>query len=182
VETYISEETLITGLRQGEARAYEYLYRDVRQLIVHLVEFNRGTAEDATDLLQEAMVVLFHNLQKPEFVLTCKVKTYLYSVCRNKWFYYLKKKKLDYFDIADYIDLPEELPDTDSWTQDQQLKEVINNLDDICRKLLLYFYFDGLSLKEIALQLDLKNANVAKARRFRCMERLKEKAKNILDR
>ena len=180
METYISEETLVPALRRGEAKAYEYLYRDVRQLIVHLTVFNKGTADDGIDLLQEAMMVLFHNLQKPRFVLTCKVKTYLYSICRNKWFYYLKKNKVDLFDIAEFVDIPEDPPDTDTWTKDQELKEAINNLDETCRKLLLYFYFGGLSLEEISLLLNFSNANVAKVRRFRCMERLKEKARNIL--
>jgi RNA polymerase sigma factor (sigma-70 family) len=180
VETYISEETLITGLRKGDARAYEYLYRDVRQLIVHLVVFNNGTPDDGIDLLQEAMMVLFHHLQKPDFVLTCKVKTYLYSICRNKWFYYLRKNKMEYFDISEYADIPDQTPDMETWTRDQQLKELINKMGDPCRKVLLYYYFEGLSLEEIALQLNLKNANVAKVRRFRCMAKLKTWAKCIL--
>src|SRR6476620_4948451 len=54
-------------------------------MVQTLVINNNGTADDAADIFQESMIVLFEKAKNPEFELNCQIKTYLYSVCKRLW-------------------------------------------------------------------------------------------------
>ena len=46
---------------------------------------NSGTSDDAKDIFQEAMIVLYEKVRSGSFELNCQIKTYVYSVCRRLW-------------------------------------------------------------------------------------------------
>ena len=52
-----------------------------RALIIN----NNGSADDAKDIFQEAMIVLYEKARSGTFELNCQIKTYVYSVCRRLW-------------------------------------------------------------------------------------------------
>ncbi len=178
---YASEEKLIAALRRGEAKAYDYLYRDCRPMVINLIRTNSGVEEEAVDLLQEAMIVLFRNLQKADFVLTSKVKTYIYSICQNKWLYQLRQRNQPKININEFEEvIAEESQEANYPLTDQQLRQAINRLNEKCRLLLIYFYYNEQSLEEITHLLNFDNVNATKVRKFRCMQRLKELAKEFI--
>jgi DNA-directed RNA polymerase specialized sigma24 family protein len=109
-----------------------------------------------------------------EFTLTCSVKTYIYSVCRNKWLYKLKGRKM-IVDIEEYdeisTDETEEIP---ALPEDKEIAEAISSMGDPCHTLLIGFYYQQLSLDILAEKLKYASASVAKQQKFRCVERLKK--------
>src|ERR1700741_4892628 len=46
---------------------------------------NNGTSDDAKDIFQEAMIVLYEKARSGTFELSCQIKTYVYSVSRRLW-------------------------------------------------------------------------------------------------
>jgi len=177
--TYACEVTLVDALRRGETKAYDTLYQQCRPMIQHLLLQNNGNKEDSSDLLQEAMAVLHRNLQHPNFVLTSKVSTYIFSICRQQWLYQLRHH-FTTTDIEPYYEtLHEEGPQTPLLT-DQQLAAALSQLDEKSQQLLVSFYYGNQSLAEIARDLNLSNANVAKVTRHRCVQRLREVAMRYL--
>lgn len=169
----------LEALRKGDTKAYNDLYQQCRPIILHYVRNNHGQKEDAIDLLQEAMLVLFRNLQREDFTLKCKATSYIYVVCRQNWLYHLRKQKLASVDITSLVDiLPEETKLVESLT-DEQLDSVLNKLDQVSKQLLVLFYYHNQSLEQIAKQLNISNANAAKVRKFRCIDKLRELAKCI---
>jgi RNA polymerase sigma factor (sigma-70 family) len=176
---YLSEAALLAALKRAEPRAYEYLYRQYRPMILNFVRTNSGTQEEGLDLFQEGLLVLYEKLQNPTFTLTSAVRTYIYSVCRQKWLYRLRQQK----PIIDVEPFDEKLAQEEEFQYpltDKQLEEAIAQLKEPCRQVLTRFYYQKQSLEEIAQALDFDSANVAKVRRFRCMEDLKKVAKRML--
>lgn len=172
-------EPPIEALRIGQASAYQNLYRQCFPMVWKYVRNNHGSKEDAIDLLQDAMVILYRNLQKENFMLTCKVSSYIYAVCRQNWLYFLRKKKLASIDINSLVDtIPEETKAIESLT-DEQLNALLDKLDQVSKQLLVLFYYQNKSLEEIAAQLNLTSANTAKVKKFRCLNRLKQFAKSM---
>jgi RNA polymerase sigma factor (sigma-70 family) len=170
-------EPAIDALRIGYASAYQTLSRQCFPMVWKYVRNNHGSKEDAVDLLQEAMVVLYRNLQKKDFMLTCKVSSYIYAICRQNWLYFLRRQKLSSVDINSLVDIvPEETKLVESLT-DEELKALLDKLDQVSKQLLDLFYYQNKSLEEIAQQLNLTNANTVKVRKFRCLNRLKQLAK-----
>ncbi|WP_431215013.1 RNA polymerase sigma factor [Puia sp. P3] len=52
-------------------------------MVLSLILNNSGYPDDARDIFQEAMIVLYEKVRSGTFELNCQLKTYLYSVCRR---------------------------------------------------------------------------------------------------
>ena len=57
---------------------------------------------------------------------------------------------------------------------------MLKSIPEDCQKLLRWFYWDKMSMKDIAPAMGLKNENVAKTKKNRCMDKFKEIAKAML--
>ncbi|MGI8637653.1 MAG: RNA polymerase sigma factor, partial [Segetibacter sp.] len=71
-----NEQVLLNGLAKNDAKAIDFIYKSNFNMIQSLVLNNNGTYDDARDVFQEAMIVLYENAKTDSFVLTCQIKTY----------------------------------------------------------------------------------------------------------
>lgn len=174
-----SENELIRGLAKNKADAVEAIYRECFGAIQAYIIKNNGYADDARDIFQEAIIVLFENAQSESFELTCSIKTYLYSVSRRLW---LKKVQREKRSSATSLDV---LGDTVSVEDDlevhQRRDENLNLLDvaldklgEPCKSLLRAFYIEKKSMPEIASDFGYTNADNAKTQKYKCLVRLKK--------
>jgi RNA polymerase sigma factor (sigma-70 family) len=173
------EISFLNALRECNPQAYAELYRQCRPVVIRFVQLNNGRQEDAVDLLQEAVIVLFRNLQKPDFTLRCKVSTYIYSVCRQLWLYQLRRHK-PLVDSMDYVEIIPDETQADAPVTEDLVNRAIDRMDDKSRELITDYYYKNLSLAEITKNQNLPNVNCAKVRKFRCLQRLKVLVKDLL--
>lgn len=179
------EEELIQALTMDESWAFEHLYREGFPQACSYVLKNGGAVDDAKDIFQEALVVLIENLKDPEFKLTCAVRTYLYSIARNKWFNQRKKNKptLAFEETTmDFLDLGEDLIQSKILFEEKHRlsSKSFQQLKDDCRQLLLNFYYRRTPLKKLAVILDLTEESI-KVKRHRCMQYLSKLVKDDPD-
>ena len=80
----------LAGLLQQDATVIRAIYTDFAPRIEAMVVQHGGNREDARDVLQEALVVIWRKAQDADFTLSSGFFTYLYSVSRFTW---LRKKK-----------------------------------------------------------------------------------------
>ena len=52
------------------------------------------------------------------------------------------------------------------------IRELVDEMDATCSKLLSFFYFDGFSTKLIAEKLGFANANTVKSKKYQCFKKL----------
>ena len=90
------EKALLEGLAANETSAIETIYRENYTTIQAFIVKNNGYPEDARDIFQEAMIVLFEKAKLKSFVLSCQIKTYLYSVSRRLWLKKLQQQNKYY--------------------------------------------------------------------------------------
>jgi len=131
----------------------------------------------------------FLNLRKENFVLSCGLKTYLYSIMRNLWLKRLNKNKkgglsliMDDSSEMEFIIIQEDEL-AEKHEKEQQLNVVAAVLKDFkedCRKILTAFYFKKQSMKEIAAAMDYTNQFI-RVKKVRCMDALKKKVKERLN-
>ena len=167
-----SDIELVEKLSNADSNAFGFLYKRYFQMVKNLVEKNSGTSDDASDLFQEVVIIIYEKLRDGKFNLSCSMKTFIYSIARNQWLKKLKikKRQVSFSNFEDYIILeeePENLPlgDIQLW-----LKEI----GEACRKLLIHFYYLKKSMNEICSELDYSNADSAKNQKYKCMQRLKK--------
>lgn len=182
------EKDLIEQLKRGERKAVEFLYKDAFSYCAQIITSNNGSMDDAKDLFQEALIVLFRNLRKEDFTLSCKIKTYLYSVCRNLWLKKLNKKKTRGNEVSfedhhkDFLVFEEVEFNFDEIEPDkfELVNKAFQSIKEDCRKLLMGYYFKKISLKDLAVTLDYTYQFI-KVKKNRCMGKLKSEVQILQD-
>ena len=105
---------------------------------------NNGYPDDARDIFQEAMIVLFEKAKSSSFVLTCQIKTYLYSVCRRLWLKKLQKQNRynpSIEMIEETIPVEDEIELHEKRNEDFILMEnTLSKIGEPCKSLLEAFY------------------------------------------
>lgn len=172
-----SDSALIREIQQGDKKALEYLYQKYWPMIAHFVRLNQGQPKEAEDLFQDGIIILYEKLLNKDFFLRYSLKTYLYAICRNQWLKKLRSKKN--FKIIDLDDTLENIPeltveDEEDLPDDKEMYQAIQNLKDPCYTLIIGYYYQKMSLEQLAKVLHYSSANVAKQRKFHCLERLKK--------
>ena len=70
-----SSEQLIANLRKGNRSSYEALYKENFTPVERFIVNNSGTTDDAKDIFQDTLLVLFSKLKGDNFELTASLKT-----------------------------------------------------------------------------------------------------------
>jgi len=173
-ETTISS---LDRLKQGDREVLIELYRENERMVRKYITDNNGTSDDAEDLLQDALVVLWQNARKPQFELQAKISTYLFAIVRNQWLKNLEKRKRENGSLEtagegkpDFID--------ESRMDLKIVRDYLNNMGELCRKILLMYYFDGYDMQTIADANQLANANTAKSKKYQCLKDLSSQIKS----
>jgi len=164
----MKDSEAIRRIEKGDERALDYLYKKNYKMIVNLITKNSGTEDEAKDIFQEALIVFWQKVIKKELTLTSKISTYLYSICLNLWRKELSKKQRFSHEEKD---VSEEI-NTDAYERKKIVRDCINKMNTTCRKVLMYYYFDNLSMQDIADKLGFSNAQTAKTKKYKCKKEL----------
>jgi RNA polymerase sigma factor (sigma-70 family) len=173
-----NEITLLEGLAKDDKKAIETIYKNNYNTIQALIINNNGTADDAKDVFQEAMIVLYQKVKTGSFELNCQIKTYLYSVCRRLWL----KRLLQQNKFLSSNDNQEDLVLIDDDIEEHEkrdleftmMEKAMNSLGEPCKSLLEAFYLQKRQMQDIASSFGYTNADNAKNQKYKCLMRLKK--------
>ena len=179
-ETTLEQElALLKGLAMSDKKSVEVIYNQNYNLIQALVVNNNGTVDDAKDIFQESMIVLYDKARLGGFELNCQIRTYLYSVAKRLWLKKLNKRDLRVADF-DVTDETQIMSDEEVAAHEQKEAEfemmhsAVDALGEPCKSLLDAFYFRNKSMQEIADIFGYTNADNAKTQKYKCLMRLKK--------
>ncbi len=168
----------IAGIALGDVEALESVYNDYFPMVLNMVVQNNGTVEEAKDIFQEAVIVLYDRVKQGNFELSSKLKTYIYSVCRRLWLKQLGYQGRAFHDVSGYeetISVEDDL--TMHREKDLQLslmEQALDKLGEPCRTIIHDFYILNLSMQEICEKFGYTNADNAKTQKYKCLQRLKK--------
>jgi RNA polymerase sigma factor (sigma-70 family) len=171
------EKVLLQGLASNDRKAIETIYKLHYKMVQALVVHNNGTADDAKDVFQEAIVVLYEKVTGGLFELNCQLKTYLYSVSRRLWLRRLQQQSRYLLSDTEneYLAVEE---DTDEHARRDLeyglMEKAINSIGEPCKSLLEAFYIHKRGMQEIAAAFGYTNADNAKNQKYKCLVRLKK--------
>lgn len=169
-EREMSEPELFDRIKGGDEKALEYLYKKYYRMMTKMVISNSGTEDEAKDIFQDALVVFWQKARSGNLVMTAKISTYIYSVCQNLWRKELdRKKRLSNEEkdspVSQDMDTPE---------KEKIIAKCLDQLGETCRKVLMYYYFDDMSMQDIADKLGFANTDTAKTKKYKCKQKLDE--------
>lgn len=172
-----NQNALLQGLAKQDRKAIETIYKENFNLIQSLVLNNNGSTEDAKDIFQEAMIVLYQKVQSGNFELACQLKTFVYSVCRRLWLKRLmQQNRYTLFENhSEVVLVDEEVEDHEQKDAAfTNMEKAMNNLGEPCKSLLEAFYLQKKGMQEIAASFGYTNADNAKTQKYKCLLRLKK--------
>ena len=173
-----NEKLLLQGLARNDKKAVETIYRDNYTMVQSLIINNNGTADDARDVFQEAMIVLYEKARSGTFELHCQIKTYVYSVSRRLWLKKLQQSRRFTGDIGNpdsVVPVEEDLEEhTKRDLEFEMMEKAISGLGEPCKSLLEAFYIQKKNMQEIASGFGYTNAENAKTQKYKCLMRLKK--------
>jgi len=82
VKEYTDSE-VIECLRNRQSYVVHWLSDRYMPMIRLMIYQMGGSAEDASDIFQDGLIIMLEKLDDKNFVLTCKFKTFLYCVCEH---------------------------------------------------------------------------------------------------
>lgn len=171
------DEKLIKQLRRGSSQAYEEVYRRYYRMAVSIVNKLGGNPEDVQDAFQEALFVLVKKVREPDFQLTGKLSTYLYALIRNLYLKRNRKHKKEIPVEQEKLPYLEKIQEAGMSKKEEEalvriVIEKLEQLEDDCRDLLKYSFFQQLSHAEIAELMDY-SPKFVRVKKFRCLEYLR---------
>ena len=173
-----NERALLQGLAQSDRKAIETIYKENFNMIQSLILNNSGSADDAKDIFQETMIVLYERVRTGTFELNCLIKTYVYSVSRRLWLKRLQQMNryapsLD--GLHETVPVEEELEEHERVNSEfEMMNKAIGSLGEPCKSLLEAYYLEKKNMEEIAFSFGYTNADNAKNQKYKCLMRLKK--------
>jgi RNA polymerase sigma factor (sigma-70 family) len=174
----MNDSEIIQNIIQGGSsmeKCLEVFYRENIRLI-SVMEKKYGITRDASiDAYTDAIIDFKEQVRKGQFLQKSKCSTYLFSIFNNKCIDILRKKTTHTI----INDLPENLKDQSPdivqmltmTVEKTYLDNLMALLGSKCREILMDWN-DGFSMDEIAKRNDLLNANVARSKRYTCLQQL----------
>jgi RNA polymerase sigma factor (sigma-70 family) len=171
--TGTGDSALIESIRNGTPKerhtVFENIYRGSFHSIENYVVKNKGTSDDARDIFQDGMMVLYRNITNGHFKEQSSIKTYLFSICRNLWLQGLRRKSGGLETIDGQHDIPEE--PVKQLNMDL-LNDLVHGLKDDCRKILTGFYYERKTMEELTTIFQLGSEQATRNKKMRCMKEL----------
>jgi RNA polymerase sigma factor (sigma-70 family) len=172
------DNDILERIRNGEMETLRELYFLGRNTVRAFVTRNSGSADEADDVLQDALVILWQRVRANRFELRAQPGTFLYATARNLWLRRLAQRKRERpVNPEDLERTDDALPALEAMVRSEDAEAVrtaLTKLSDQCRSLLLAFYWEELSMEEIAVRFGFANAQTAKSKKYQCKRSLRE--------
>ncbi|NND34158.1 MAG: sigma-70 family RNA polymerase sigma factor [Saprospiraceae bacterium] len=173
--TSIIEDIKLGGMKRQQAIATIYQDNQLKNQVIAFVKRNSGSADEGIDIFHEGIIALDDNVRKDKYRGDGNIQGYLFSTCRFLWLNKLKRnKKMVYTDENTTLDqIEEETPESLSLADEQKaiLNDLLGRIGDKCQKILELWKL-SYSMEEIAEEVGLGNAGIARRQRYNCYQKL----------
>ena len=173
-----TDSEVILGILNNSESALKRLYIAYFPMILQLIINNNGDEDDAKDIYQEAIIVLYNKVKAGNFELSSKLKTYIYSICRRLWLKrlsHINRYGGDIHDFESFFQVDDEIDQHND--RDMQFKRMENALEQLgepCKTIMEDFYMHNRSMQDICERFGYTNADNAKTQKYKCLQRLKK--------
>jgi len=156
----------------------QHLYRAYFRYVGSFVVNNGGDWQDAEDIFQEILVAFIQLVRRGKFRGESSIKTFLFALNRNLWLNELKRRgrartREDRFEQG-----REETESLGAVLESREatagLMRTMEALGEACKKILLLYYFENRSMKEILAALPYENEQVVRNKKHKCLKKLQQ--------
>lgn len=167
-----SNEEIVKGIYERRNNVLLFLYDEYFKLIRSYILRNNGTEEEAEDVFQDTILIVYEKIKSDKLKLSSSFATYFYAICRNLWLQRLQllqrtQSEDQATDSWNEIPSPEEYMD---YEEEKLFQVHFRKLDKDCQHVLTS-YFERKPFRTIADELQF-SPNYIKKLKFKCKEKL----------
>lgn len=190
----MTDSQLLLGITQNDERAWRFICKNMKfgfdSIIKQASSSSNLSQEDVDDIFQESCVVLMQNAKNGKIAVSREgaIFSYLVEIGKLKTRNLLRKRRCITSDDMVTFSLGQHHKEESDMTIDEKqqmqndfLDKVLEMLPAECRTLLKHFYWDHKPMDEIASILGMRNADSAKSKKSKCMNKLKEIATQLIE-
>jgi RNA polymerase sigma-70 factor (ECF subfamily) len=170
--TGMKDQDYIEALREGHAEKLTELASDYGERLLKSAYWFCGDASLAEDMVQETFLIAMRSIDR--FQGRSSLYTWMYGILRNVWRGALRKKRyhVPLEDAEPFLSVEAESRCHDLPALQEQVATAMQSLSPAHREVVLLRYFEGLSVEDIACQLEITPGTV-KSRLFYARESLR---------
>lgn len=190
----MTDSQLLIGIIENDERAWRYIYHNMRIGFSSILaqEFTDGKLrkEDIEDIFQESLVVLMQKVKRDGLMIPREgaIFSYLVEIGKRTACNFLRKQS--HISSADTVTILAKQhytgEDNNMATEEKQqmqnefLDRVFDSMPAECKQLLKLFYWERKPMDDIAGILGMRNADSAKTKKSKCMNKFKEIAAQLI--
>ncbi len=172
------DQVYIDGLLQNNSAVIQSIYKKFAPKIVHYIRNNSGDEDDAQDIIQEVLVVIYNQAKTNGLQLTCPFDAYFFLLCKRRWLNELKKSSnkqvtIGTDNLSTNESIQEMVSETEIFDEKQSLfDQMFQQLGEKCQELLKLSFITK-TMEEVAEKLNVTYAYVRKKKSL-CTGKLTE--------
>lgn len=189
----MTERELLIGIMQNDERTWKHICRNMKHgfvsILVQTFSFSRLANEDIEDIFQESCIVLMQKVKNDGVAISREGALFSYLVQIGKLTAYNLVRKRKDITSEDLVTISDNLHkeyedisvDEKQKSQDEFLDRVFDSLPADCKTLLKHFYWGRKPMDHIASVLGMRNADSAKTKKNKCMNKFKDIAAKLIE-
>ena len=191
----MTDSQLLIGIIENEERAWMHIYHNMRigfaSILVQEFTDSKLRKEDIEDIFQESLVVLMQKVKRDGLMIPREgaIFSYLVEIGKRTACNFLRKQS--HISPADAVTILAKQhytgEDNDMATEEKQqmqndfLDRVFDSMPEECKQLLKLFYWERKPMDDIASILGMRNADSAKTKKSKCMNKFKDIAAQLIE-
>jgi len=165
-----SDTNIIAGIRSQDDKILNWLYDHYLQSVRKHILNNGGSEEDVSDVFQDTIITLYNQITENNLDLKNDLKGYFFGIARNIWSAQFRKNQRT-VELEVEIHDAEEPDDQAGSMMEKIVARVFLKLKPDEQQILSLFSA-GKSYEEIAVEMNLKNEDYARRKKYLSKETL----------
>lgn len=191
----MTDSQILLGIMENDERAWRYIYHNMRMGFASVIGQSFPSVniarEDVEDIFQESLIVLMQKVKRDGLVIPREgaIFSYLCEIGKRTTNNFLRKRS--HISSADAVTILGKQHyesedntvsvDEKQHTQEEFLDRVFDSMPAECKQLLKLFYWERKPMDDIASVLGMRNADSAKTKKSKCMNKFKDIAAQLVE-
>lgn len=169
-------ENTLERLPQAREKFFEDLYETTFPLFARFAARRNTSFQDAKDIFHDALVIYYEKCMDANFIIHTSSEAYVVGIAKHLW---IKKFHRDRQNVPLDAAEPEVDIAPDFFPDQKELKllEFLERSGKKCLELLQKFYFEKVSLRNIASSLGYRTEHSAAVQKFKCIGKIRDAIK-----
>jgi DNA-directed RNA polymerase specialized sigma24 family protein len=157
-------------------RRFEEFYEKAFPMVAGFVSHMNGSLQDAKDIFQDSLVIFVEKSEDPEFKVDTVPERYILGIAKHLWIRKYKRdsKTVSLTALESSITIPVDYFPTPHTIR---LLKFVEATGKKCLDLLRSFYFEQLSMHDMAKGLGYRSEHSVSVQKYKCLEKVRETIK-----